>query len=555
MTHQSLFRSSLFWCFGLQILSSIHITTYSKNENFDFHNTQTEFDIFDDFNDIANEILESTQFDVVKKANPDTIIDILETAGGIAILEQDFYLKTYFLNHRSLLDLPSFLHNLHYKYHRYTIGAQLFYDQITRSYFSSKSSKIEEYLNIAGDNFLETVHNSIEKIKKDLGFEITLPLIDLFELMGKAKVQERRFGFMFHVLRKFKKTNFLLYAPLYYFERNYFFTDEEQEAIEALVGSSSPEEEEDLQKKHFICDKLGLGDTRLMIDMPAIRHKQYKLNLGVQATIPTAFTLVTGMLGSTYKDKNSDQPSISFVELFDGFLSTDPLVQAEATDQAMEFFLGALDRLSAILLDTGLGNNGHFGLGIYGTTKIPLSTFIHRPWAHQIILKGRTSLEYLFPKNERCYFVEKDNRTEFESRNFKDADKASENLTFLEHQFVNKFYPFVIDTRIHPGIIFIWTSKLTYENQYCALHIGTDTYVKTPDRLSALAANPELFKRLAIHKAKGLWSYQSMLYAAASLKTHRSAEDLIMTLHGSWSFSNRGIGEQFTIGLTIEKNF
>lgn len=555
MAHQFSFRTLLLLCLFTQASCTFFTTFTNPTDDFICDEDKTEFDIFDDFNDVANEILESTQFDMTKAATPDCIIDILETAGAIEVLEQDFYLKTYLLNRRNVLDLPVFLKDLQYKYDRYVVGIQIFYDQMTRANFSSKSTKIEKYLNITGDNFLEAVHNSIEKIKMNLGFDITLPLIDLFELMGQAKVQERRFGIMFHVMRKFKKARFLFYAPFYYFERNYFFTDEEREAIEALVGSTSPEDEEDLQKKHFICDKLGLGDTRLMLDVPAVRKKNYKLNLGVQATIPTAFALATGMLGSTYRDKNTQQPTISFIELFDGFLSTDPQIQAEAIDQAMEFFLGALDRLSAILLDTGLGNSGHFGLGIYGTTKTPLSVFIPRPWAHCIILKGRISLEYLFPKIERRYFVEKNNSDEFARRDFKDPNKAAENLAFLEQQFVNKFYPFVIDARVHPGIIFIWTSKLTYESQYCALHLGTDTYVKSPDRLSSIAAAPELLKRLDTDKAKGLWSYQSMIFGAITLKTHRSNEDLIIALHGATTFSNRGIGEQFTIGLTIEKNF
>lgn len=518
---------------------------------FIFDDSATSFNVNYD-NDEYEKFLSENSFTAIRKSNPEDVIDVLETVGALELLQQNFYLKTYPLNRRNVLDLPSFIRRLHYRYPRYVIGAQLFYDQMSEAYFTSNSGKIGSYIGMNQDTVIEALHNLIDKVKPIYpGFEF--PYIDLFDIFANAKVQERRLGLMFHMLRRYKKSQFFFYLPLYYFERNYFLTDEEQDQIEDFVGTTASGEEDDFQKKHLICDKLGFGDSRFIVQYPVLRKREYEIDLGIQVTLPTAFTLVKGMLGSSFKDKKTSQPAFSFIELFD--LASNIDTRAEAADKATEFFLQSLDRLSAILLDVGLGNDGHLGVGIIANTRAQLSTFVKRPWAHAVGLKSKISLEYLLPRTRRRYFIEDRSAQRFAEHNFADKNKAADNLAFLEQQFVDKFFPYVLETSIYPGFVFLWTSKIVYENRYGAVHLGSDTWIKTPDRLGAVSASTELLSRLDFKKARGIWGYQTTIFGSLILKTPGKNDDLIVEFNAATTIANKGIGGQFTLGLTIEKNF
>lgn len=487
-----------------------------------------------------------------KKATPESVIDVIKTVGGIELLQQDFFLETYPLNRRNVLDLPAFIKGLNYYYPRYVFGAHLFYDQMAKSYFTHNSTNIGSYIGMNQETVIEALHNLLDKVKI-LFPSFQLPFIDLFDLFANAKVQERRFGIMFHMMRKYKGKTFLCYLPLYYFERNYFLTEEEQDRIMALLAISSPEDEVDFQKKHLICDKLGFGDMRFIMAYPVLRRPDYEIDLGAQITLPTACALAKGLLGSTYKDKNINQPAFNFTELLD--LGSVVETRQEAIDKATEFFLASLDRLSAILLDTSLGNNGHLGVGIIANTKARLSTFVYRPWAQAVVFKTKIAAEYLLPKTRRRYFVEKDSAKHFDDHNFNDESKATENLAFLEQQFVDKFFPYVLETRIHPGFVFVWTTKAIYATRYGEFHLGSDTWLKTPDHLGVINASPLLADRLDRKKAKGIWGYQSTIFGSIAFKNPKKNKDLIVEFNAAATIATRGIGGQFTIGLLVEKNF
>ncbi|MCL4229156.1 hypothetical protein KJZ61_00505 [Candidatus Dependentiae bacterium] len=489
---------------------------------------------------------------LTRNATPESVIDIIKTVGGIELLQQDFFLETYPLNRRNVLDLPAFIKGLNYYYPRYVFGAHAFYDQMTKSYFTHNSTNIGSYIGMNQETVIEALHSLLSKVKI-LFPSFEFPFIDLFDLFANAKVQERRFGIMFHMMRKYKGNIFLCYLPFYYFERNYFLTEEEQDRITALLASTSPEDEADFQKKHLICDKLGFGDMRFIIAYPALRNPDYEIDLGAQITLPTSCALVKGLLGSTYKDKNTSQPTFSFTEVLD--LGSVVETRQEAADKATEFFLASLDRLSAILLDTSLGNNGHLGIGIIANTKTRLSAFVYRPWAQAVVFKSKIAAEYLLPKTRRRYFVEKDNAKRFDDHNFNDESKATENLAFLEQQFVDKFFPYVLETRIHPGFVFVWTTKAIYATRYGEFHLGSDTWLKTPDHLGVINASPLLADRLDRKKAKGIWGYQSTVFGSIAFKNPKKNKDLIVEFNVASTIATRGIGGQFTIGLLVEKNF
>ena len=53
-----------------------------------------------------------------------------------------------------------------------------------------------------------------------------------------------------------------------------------------------------------------------------------------------------------------------------------------------------------MILETPMGNGGHFGLGVFARNRSPLTSFIKQDWARRVVMRSFISLEYLFPATE-----------------------------------------------------------------------------------------------------------------------------------------------------------
>ena len=75
------------------------------------------------------------------------------------------------------------------------------------------------------------------------------------------------------------------------------------------------------QDQHLICDKFGIGDTRIYLDYPIIKKKYLSTRLGILTTIPTAFAMVKGVKGtSLHLVKN--RPLLDLQEAIDAVLNS-----------------------------------------------------------------------------------------------------------------------------------------------------------------------------------------------------------------------------------------
>src|SRR5690606_31791093 len=122
--------------------------------------------------------------------------------------------------------------------------------------------------------------------------------------------------------------------------------------------------------------------------------------------------------------KTSSVPTFNFETLFD--LAEPDITEekkAEAFNMIRNFALGALDRLSANLLDAQLGNGGHLGVGLFIRTattldQTPFALFFKGDWTKKVAFNGRGSFEYLIPAGEPRFFIAKINPKDFSKRNF-----------------------------------------------------------------------------------------------------------------------------------------
>ncbi|HRN78563.1 MAG TPA: hypothetical protein PLU71_04940 [Candidatus Dependentiae bacterium] len=526
------------------------------------HSFDDIFDIFD--TPEAMEFLSEDSIEGIlqhhRNVSPETIMQQLVDAGIIPLLEEDLYCHTNPFNQRSLLDFPLF-ELLHCDYKgRWVTGFDFFYNQMSDSFYTDHSDRLSSYLNFASESFIDKIQNSVTPLIDAFSDEdYNIDIAKILCIAANLKTHQRRTGFMIHGMRQWKKWRLRFLFPLYYLERNLFLTDAERDAIAEEFGFDTEQEDEEFQDAHFISDKLGFGDTRLEIERKVFTDKRARVRAGIQLTIPTAFALKKGLKGSSFaRFKNACLPAPTLIEdIFCDILDpAGPQIQ-KAFDELTAFALGALDRLSANLLDTSLGNGGHVGIGAILRINSDLNKTIHLPWAENVHVCHRGSIEYLFPKDEKIFYVEKNNAAAFEDRDFTNDAQAAANLAFLEQELVKRFYPVAVDTTVQPGIIWRWLSRLDYLGAHAGANFGFDFWLQTENKL--ISMDTPCFGDMTLHldkdRAKIGYACQGQFFGGINGKIEQATRIWFLGIQADGTLFSRGIGHDWTVTFNVEVNF
>ena len=485
---------------------------------------------------------------------PEEVLTILVAINIPQLLQQNFYLRTNVLARRSLLDQPLFDPAFCQKGGPYNWGVDIFLNKMAHAYYTKKSTDIDSYLALSSPSLINALNSTIESIKTlqpDFNFDIET-ILGLFQ---GTKVEERQAGGMFFFTASIKKQMVRILMPLYYLERNFFLPEEEQKAVEDEFGATTPEEQEQFRKNHLIADKLGIGDTRVEWDVPVIKNPFTWVRAGVMFTLPTAFAWAKGLKGSTYP-KPSTFPPLNLTEFVDLISDADPSPekQEELFDDLTTFSLGAVDRLSANLLDIPLGNGGHIGIGPVVRTHIDLKRYVRMP----LMYEGRYSLEYLLPKlNKRAYITRVATQA-FEEIDFFDVNSEQEAqvlVDFLQEQFLGRLFLRFFDVRVQPGIIFRWLGKLCYQGRLWDFFLGSDVWLQAPESLGPIHTLSIIKDQLAREKVHSFLMYQSKLFAGFERRFKNPRYTWYINGGIDGSISNYGIGADFTIMLSVRFQF
>jgi hypothetical protein len=544
------------------------ISLFDSIENF-----EENFSLDDFFNALPTFHLPTRQIDVK------TILGLLNSIGAFSLLEQDFYRRTNPFAQRTLLDLPLWeIHECQEPRH-WIVGFDIFWNHLHRSVFCDWSTNIKSYLDLEQ----ETIFQALDEITPQIrALFPNAALIDnilnttrvqqLLTLFENFTVQQRRLGFMFHAWRQWQRAEIRMLWPLYYLERNLFVEPDEQAAIENQFGALDPIAAHQFEANHAISDTFGFGDFRLEVDYAAYVSDGFALRAGAFCTLPISFALVKGIRGTTF-NQQAGQPTFSLQSLFD-LIPADfnfDSITAEDLQTARQivigdicknkngFFLGALDRLNAVLLESSLGNYRHIGIGLFLRSRTALSTLLEEyEWAYHISLNNRISVEYVTPAREPRFFIKRNTPDEFSARNFNtnDPQEQLDNLTFIETELVDKFYPFAITTTVQPGVIIHWMSRWCFSGEIWDISIGSDVWVQTHEKLKSLhCADATLRAKLDLdHAANGL-VYQVKSFAGFGIKINRPTYDALIGINAEGTSWAKGIGKDITAAINIEFNF
>lgn len=551
-------------------------------------NSSRDIDMFDDIDSFEqgmdnldiNDFLNTVALDAGGPRNiaPAEILELLEAANVFSVLDQDFYRRTNPFVQRSILDLP--LWELHSctEPKRWIVGAHAFWNHMDRSVFFGKSTNIDTLINFDQT----TIFDKLNELKPQIKQLVPNPaLVDdlldqtnihnLLSLFRNFTVQQRRIGAMMHAWRQWERFELRMFLPLYYLERNMFARPTEQAALEEQFGALDQDTQEKMQKNFLISDKFGLGDFRFEADYAVYKSDDFTFRVGGLTTIPTAMAFTEGIMGSSFVDTNKKQPTFDLQALFDlipdnfdvnAFTNADQqkaldIVVGDVCKNKNGFFLGMLSRMSAMLLDTKLGNDGHVGIGVLIRARTLLSSFLYQfEWAKRFSFNNKLSLEYLAPANETRYFVYRNKLSDFTSRDFSssDPDVQEANLKFIETEMVNKFYPFAVRTKVQPGIIFRWVSRYCWCGDVWDITVGSDFWLQTKEKFNDFRTSQNL-ERLDIQNGKKPFAYQGKIFASFALKWARPTHAWHVGINAEGTTWNEGIGEDWTVSLNIEANF
>jgi hypothetical protein len=467
-----------------------------------------------------------------------TYEDVLKQIIGFGInniLAKDLFKKTNTVLKRSVLTLPIF--NLYHTDHicqDWLFRFALFGNSTNRAFFAKDSPFIKSYIAVDDKEILNIIEDLAPNAPK------------IIEMIKHAKKQERRAGFMFQSLINFNDLSLEIDLPLFYEERNYFFTQREKEELEEVFGGKTEKEQEKQLRKHAVSDKFGFGDARIKLGLSLLKNDKICIKAGLQSTLPIAFAFKKGIIGSNFsKVTKLPPPPFDFKRVFELEDTNRELLGQELKD----FGITALDWLSAMVLDSPMGNGGHFGLGFFVEPQIKLH--------EAVTLKALGSLEYLFTNKENRFFLEIKDKKEFATSTLEKAleegeEASKEAVLFLNEQVIQTLFPPVFKTDVTPGFMAQITIGPQFKLNEWYFFFGYDFWFQDKEKIRYVFCNPN---NLNIKKALKRSASSNKLFATLSYNKIETNRDWVFSINFEEALASKGVGKDFSVSVGFEFNY
>ena len=304
--------------------------------------------------------------------------------------------------------------------------------------------------------------------------------------------------------------------------------------------------------------RFGLGDTRIEFGIHAIESRWCDMVISLYATIPTAFSIAKGIIGSTFYAP-STYPFVDFPVLYNTVESiinntVTPEEQAASFAVIRGLMLNAWERIGAALLDNGLGNESHPGIGICAAIDAQFDQWIDKPWASCVYWHNRVALEYLFKNDNTRFYINKNDPANFD-RDFLNPDLATENLQFLQNEIINRICMLGLSTVVQPGFIGMWKSAMIYDDSIWNGYFGVDFWFQTKEKHNCIHATPELVDTLALGKSVMPWAFQNQIIAGFGYTITKQSCTLTFGLDGDATLFSTGVGRDYMVTLRLDTQF
>lgn len=517
----------------------------------------------DDFNDdsFSAETLNAFQQYVKATSNQyqctvDTIINPA-TFNGLSLLQKDLYIHSNLVVSRSIHDAPLFMQTNAHRRCDYDFGVEIdpFYNQTKYMCFVGSSTDIKSYVDFSSTGLLgEAASKSkefmTEQASKNFKAEEILPLF------SNITLEERRAGLYIRLSAYIKNWTFQFAVPLYYQERNFFISNEDQKKIknvpilsEQFTGMSE-DTAQAIMMKRIVSDKIGLGDMRVHLLYTPYQDDDTRCTVGGFVTLPTAFAFKNGLMGGSFY-KHNYIPPFSLEQAFSILCDPDQTIDKTdaVKDSGKNYGWRALDHLTEILAETSLGNNGHVGIA----PLIECDHIFTRCDNVAIGIVAQASLQGFLPCSEKRAYLVENVPSEFNTRNYKDKELAKENVAFLDTQLNNIIFPTIIDTRVTPGLIFEGNAAFHYDYSECLkAQIGYDFWCRGDESIAMSSAVNGKYD-IAASKTASAW--QQKVFGSIETYFPFCGGDLTTKFGGDVTVASKNIGKDFTVNVLLQLSY
>ncbi len=358
--------------------------------------------------------------------------------------------------------------------------------------------------------------------------QVSRDVVTLLPFLRNLTTQQRQAGFFVQAGFAMGPLMLQVHTPFLISERNFWLGARDRRLVEELMKNYATSAA-DFDYSELFHIRYGLGDTRLKLGLNMVNMTNFALDFGGEAILPTSL------------------------------LSYDPRFQThseqvvEATPIAIDDFVTNMtDVLRGIRdywLDPRLGNNGHWGAGIYLETKFGLFHDFFQLWtrvSYDLLMRGKEDRLFMFVPTLTSESL--DSIPPSDNRNQAEADLVNAYLK----QYV---LPSAFRCTIRPGGVFNAVAVGTVNWGRWRFSLGYDYYAKQKEHLhrlhdtnvkiSDLAVEAGLVERVQQHKI-----FSESLYSWTSKKAQYSFG------YGSdFTLANENIGSDWTVYLKFVASF
>lgn len=419
-------------------------------------------------------------------------------------------------------------------------------------YFTENSPFINSYIALNNPNILDQI-TKIEFAPANI--------VDALGLFSNIKLYQYRIGMMFSFNRQWDRWLITGRIPLYYLLEHFWLTDEEREAIQnnplfqtenGSEGFGPSQDEKAFALQHLVSDRFGFGDARLSILAHAYKAPCNNVWFGGQITLPTATSIVRGLLAAEF-DPDEPIPPFNLQYLFnisplshcnqDQNLATKVFFQ-----QLTDFGISALDRLSTILINTPLGNGKHWGLG-------PEFNYRHT-FSDYFSCHTYATVEAYMPHHEKRFFLIAKQPSDF-NRDWNNPDLCGENLAVLNRLIVQTLFPVKVTTTVFPGVRFQINQAFMYKSKHWDLKLGFDYWYQAREKFGMLVDDLPVNLPFVVPKALRPAAQQGKLFFNVGYfdRLCDDSFDWRILLSFDGTVFNKGIGKNYTGSLRLGVDF
>lgn len=547
-------KNKLFLMMGLIICGPISFIQSFDNP-LEFSNDFDDDD--DDFfevgtNPFDDEPDEETKKSLAKKVPKDVKsingwnVAIQGQAKARNLLHSDLFLKSSPIRHRNITTFPINLNYL-YKHDICDLSATLFFNKTNAKNFTQTSTTLNSYALLENNPIADV----LEELATQYGIASKFNIGESLQLLAPAKVQEHNLGILFQLDRTHNDWTFDLQIPLLYAERNLFLTDEEKNALYGsalaqIIGSSGDLDEWEIAKQHFISDQIGIGDLKFRFMKQIACDWRGNTLLGGFISLPTAFAIKKGVIG-THFQQNNDRAPLPLEEI-----NPDPTAAANLTDKNKEdlanFFSAASDHLMANILHTSLGNKGHINLGLTASCD----WYINDAWS----MNSNYALEIPIPAKEKRFFIKHQTQEGFDKKyNEAKAVDALSVVNFARNELKDRLFPLVYNSFVFPGVILNSITHFSRSFGTWNCNAGWNFWYQGAEKDISIDAPITELPYLDIKNAFAASASQFKIFGKIHHIFETKQYQWSLSLYGDATIWNSGIGNDFTLGLSVDYIF